>query len=229
VTADRAAVLVSGGMDSVAALCWARGVYHELLAVLIDYGQPARDQELFRAALACKDLGVRALRLAIADSLPRGRGLLRRVEDDDCKQEGLSPAFVPGRNAIFAMAAAAHAAVLFPKGCIDVVLGCNAQDARRFPDCRSRATLAMTELASAALARDVVVITPWYTFDKAAILREIKPADRDLVSTTWSCYRAEGPCGRCSACVLRRDAFEAVGWPDRSAQAALAVDWPSCR
>ena len=40
-----AAVLLSGGMDSVAALYWTVQTYPKVLAILFDYGQPNRDQE----------------------------------------------------------------------------------------------------------------------------------------------------------------------------------------
>ena len=219
--------LVSGGMDSIAALCWAKRTYRDVLAVLFDYGQPNRDQELTRAGAACEALGVTRLGIAVADSLPRGKGILNRVEDHDGREDGASPAIVPGRNILFAVSAAAHAAVHFPNGNIALVLGCNAQDARRFPDCHSMAIKAMGECIRVAIAREIQVVAPWITGTKGQMLAALPLEDRDLVATSWSCYRGKGPCGKCSACVLRAEAFAAVGLEDRCAEVRMTGGDPA--
>jgi 7-cyano-7-deazaguanine synthase len=233
---DQAAVLVSGGMDSIAALMWARHTYKNLLAVLFDYGQPNRDNELIAAGRTANELGIPRLLIAVADSLPRpilaaagaipagplpARGILRKVEDHDGRAEGLSPAFVPGRNIFFVTSAAAHAAVHFPNGNIDVVIGCNKQDAQRFPDCTMRAMLKLGEALRVAIAREIGVSTPWIDHTKAEILKALKPEDLPHVARSWSCYRNDGPCGTCSACVLRKEAFEAAGLEDQCKRAQM--------
>lgn len=211
-------VLLSGGLDSTAALMWARPRYERLLAVMFDYGQPNRDQELSAAHRVAESYSVPRLRIAVADSLPRG-GLLRGVQDDDSRTDGLSPAFVPGRNLVFLTCAAAHASVMFPVGNLDLIIGANGQDAARFPDCRPGALAKLGEALRHGVARQVEIITPWAGMTKTEILASFAAdeSSRAACAASWSCYRGDGPCGRCGACAQRRDAFEASGNEDRCA------------
>lgn len=58
VSKNQACILLSGGLDSTAALCWATRARPEVRAIGFDYGQPHRDQELFAARSAAEALGV---------------------------------------------------------------------------------------------------------------------------------------------------------------------------
>lgn len=217
-----AIVCLSGGMDSTAALMWARRRYPRVLAVLFDYGQPNRDQELPYAGHVCVRFGIQRTCIMLGESVPRGRGILHHIEEHDGREDGQSPATVTGRNGIFAVSAAAHGAEFFPNGNIVLVFGCNAQDARRFPDCHPSFFLKLGELLRTAIAREIQVVAPWITSTKAQILEEVRgygdePA-LDAVRKSWSCYRADGPCGRCSACCLRTDGFRTAGMADECAR-----------
>ncbi len=223
----QAIVLVSGGMDSCAALCWSRRQYRDVLAVMFDYGQPNRDQELTAGGKLCVELGVTRLLLVLADGLPRGKGILHHVEDHDGREDGSSPAIVPGRNLLFATSAAAHGSVHFSNGNLALILACNKQDARRFPDCRPDSLIAMTSALQRCLAREIQVVSPWNDRSKTQILQQLSPEDRARVARSWSCYRAVGPCGTCSACVLRNEAFAAVGLVDESAMVNMTGGDPS--
>jgi 7-cyano-7-deazaguanine synthase len=210
----QAVVLLSGGMDSVAALCWAKRKYETVVAMMFDYGQPNRDQEIPIGGIIARDLGIERLVLVIADSLPRGAGILQGVVDHDGREDGTSPAFVPGRNLVFLICAASHGALRFPNGAFDVVIGANAQDAKRFPDCRGGAFAKMSETLRHGLGRDITIVAPWIDRTKTQILAELTAEDWPYVARSWSCYRGKGPCGTCSACVLRREALVAHGVDD---------------
>lgn len=220
-----AAVLLSGGMDSTAALWWAKERYERVAALLFDYGQPNRDHELAAAYRAAEDAGTHLnLRFALADTLPRGRGLLAGVRDHDEAHQGISPAFVPGRNLVMLTIAAAHACVMFPNGNIDLVIGACKEDAAGFPDCRAPTLAKLGEALRAGNARQIEVVAPWLNATKETILATvgtISPQALESVSRSWSCYRADGPCGACSACVLRVRAFAAAGIEDRCARAVM--------
>jgi len=211
-----AVVLLSGGFDSVAALYWAKQnkAYSSVLACMFDYGQPNRDQELSIAGTIALELGVERICLVVADSLPRGAGILRSVEDDDGREDGVSPAFVPGRNLVFLTCAAAHAAVRFKNGPIALVIGANGTDARRFPDCHVGAFAKLAEALRHGVGREIVIASPWIDRTKEQVLSSLDDTGRALVARSWSCYRGKGPCGRCSACVLRAAAFQACGMAD---------------
>jgi 7-cyano-7-deazaguanine synthase len=88
-----------------------------------------------------------------------------------------------------------------------VAIGCNADDAADFPDCRP-AHLALQE----ALAREagIALLYPYVTFTKATIVA-IGLGVRAPLDATWSCYLGgEWPCGECDACRARVDAFRGV-------------------
>jgi 7-cyano-7-deazaguanine synthase len=212
----QAIVLLSGGLDSTAALLWARGQYKEVHAVMFDYGQPNRDQELTAAGRACTRLGISRSMHVLADALPRS-GILAKVVDHDGREDGSSPAIVHGRNALFAVSASAHGSLRFPNGNMALVLGCNAQDARRFPDCHPVAMLRLGEMLRVCIAREIQIVVPWIDRTKEQMLRGfVGDAEAtDILLQSWSCYRDVGPCGTCSACVLRHEAIVKVGLADR--------------
>lgn len=231
---NQAIVLLSGGMDSVAAMHWAKPRYSKLLAILFDYGQKNRDQELTAGGMLAREEGIPTLSLALADALPRGRGILHAIEDHDGLTHGLSPAFVPGRNAVFITSGASHGSVYFSNGTFDVVVGCNGQDAPRFPDCSAGGLAKLAQGLRHCLAREIHVVAPFVDKTKEqmlASLRELSPLQSALalnaVARSWSCYHNVGPCGRCSACVLRADAFAAVGIADKCVSKVLSGGDPA--
>ena len=135
---NQAAVLVSGGMDSVAALHWAKERYPELLAISYDYGQKNRDAELTVAQRECEALGVTMLRerlLAFSTT-----GILGKTIPAH-REHGTSPAMNVGRNPLLFTYAVTHACQHFPNGNLDLVIGCNIEDRVAFPDCHRRAEL----------------------------------------------------------------------------------------
>jgi 7-cyano-7-deazaguanine synthase len=225
---NQAVVLLSGGMDSCAALCWARGQYKSLLAIMFDYGQSNRDQELSAAGRLCEELGVENLSLVTGDTIPRGLGILgKTIPDHDGRDDGTSPNVVPNRNGILANSAAAHAARYFPNGNLALVLGCNMQDAKRYPDCHPASLTRLTEALRHTVAREIQVVVPWIDRTKTQILQALGAEDRAHVARSWSCYRGDGPCHRCSACALREEAFAAVGLLDQSVAVALSGGDPA--
>lgn len=217
----QALVLLSGGMDSVAVMHWAKSRYSNLVAVLFDYGQPNRDQELAAAGILAGEAGIPRVGVVLADALPRGRGILKSVVDHDGLEDGISPAFVPGRNLLFITSAAAHGSVHFPNGNFDIVVGANGQDARRFPDCSHGAFIKLSQALRHGVAREINIVAPFVDRTKEQILRSLDVAALEAVARSWSCYRNHGPCGTCSPCVLRAAAFAAVGITDQCKEASL--------
>jgi 7-cyano-7-deazaguanine synthase len=210
-------VLLSGGLDSSAALVWAQVRYSELRAVTFSYGQPSRYRELAAAKRIALARGVQWTELALSDALMPRAGLLRGVDASATPRfGGVDREFVPGRNLLFATLAAAHASLWFPSGNIDLILGACAEDQSGFPDCRPT-TLAMLSAALCmGTGRQIGIRTPWADRTKSEILYAIQPDAEALalVCSSWSCYCGEGPCGTCGACVKRADGFAARGIPD---------------
>ena len=205
-------VLLSGGMDSVAALHWARARHHNLDAVFFDYGQANRDAEIVAATRAARALEVPFDQYAILEAV-RGHQALKPAPMGT-GSTGVSLAFLPARNAVFLSCAAAHAAKRYGGQRVHLVVGCNKTDAERFPDCRSdflSATSQMLTFALADVVRSVDVIPPWIARTKADVLRWAKAHDVvDAIEASVSCY-AGTDCGACDACATRAAAFAEVG------------------
>ena len=211
-----AVVLLSGGMDSTAAMCWAVRRYTDVRALGIDYGQPNRDAEITAARRAADELGVPYVGLAIADALRPSRpaGIMGEVPDAGVSC-GIDKAFVPGRNLLLATVAAAHACTWWPDA-FDMIMGACADDQGTFPDCKPTCLAQLALALQMGCMRSIMIKTPWADMTKRNILYAVQPDAQafDLVRRSWSCYRTAGPCGTCGACVKRADAFAAVGVED---------------
>jgi 7-cyano-7-deazaguanine synthase len=176
-------VLFSGGLDSAVVLASCVAAGDEVLAVGFDYGQP-HAIELDRAAFIARGMNVPYEEVELP-AMP--------LADD---------VVFAGRNMVMAAAAIsiAHA-----RGFDRIALGCNADDHRRFRDCRRDFWSAMRR---AARAYDVGISAPLLRSSKRAIVRRAKALGVP-VEQTWSCYEPRGgePCGECLACKLRKAAL----------------------
>ena len=206
----RSIVLLSGGLDSVAALHWSLERY-PTEALSFHYGQPNRDAETAAAGVIAKRRGVHLETFALCDAIHGGRGL--RVAEPGVDAAGVSRSNMAGRNMSFLSIAAAHGARRHPGARLRLVIGCNADDAERFPDCRADflgAASAVLALALRGIVEDVSVEAPWARLRKGAIVRQAKPAALEDIATSVSCY-AGTACGTCDACTLRARAFADAG------------------
>lgn len=216
---SNAVVLLSGGLDSTAALAWAMQRYQDVRALGVDYGQPNRDAEITAARRAADELGVPYVGIAVADALRPAKpvGLMAGVPQAGTVV-GLDRAFVPGRNLLLATIAAAHACTWWPDA-FDIVMGACAEDQGAFPDCMPT-TLAQLALAlQMGCMRSIMIRTPWADKTKRDILYAVQPREKvfDVVRRSWSCYASKGPCGACGACLKRTAAFESLGVEDLTA------------
>lgn len=199
-------VLHSGGLDSTLCLVMAMQAGHEVLSLGIDYGQRHRI-ELEYAAAQCRKYSVerRVLRVEWdkpTRHMPTGRSL-------DEIRVGVSPAFLPARNAVFLSLASAEAAGI---GAGEVWIGVNAIDFSGYPDCRPEFINAFKAMINAAIPGGPQIVAPILQMSKPQIATEahrrgLAPGD------TWSCYRPsftrEGirPCEECDACILHVHAW----------------------
>lgn len=209
-------ILLSGGLDS--AVCLA--IYHqdyEIHALSLAYGQRHRI-ELDRARQLCDYYDVfcrMQLRVPLftitQKPLISGRGLPEHRTREE-RSEGISPAFLPGRNALFLVYAMAYAAEVEAKA---IVLGASAEDAHGFPDCRRAFFLAAEKMWIEATTQKVEIVTPLLYDSKKRILEKAIQLDVPL-HMTHTCYRPNMyvACGGCDACKIRLEAFEALGRKD---------------
>jgi 7-cyano-7-deazaguanine synthase len=220
--ADRAVVLLSGGLDSATCLALAQHQGLDVCALTVDYGQRHR-VEIDRArALArarsvqdhlvvrvdLRELGGSALTASIA--VPKDRAL-------DAPEIPIT--YVPARNAILLSLALGCAEVLVAS---EIHIGVTAVDSSGYPDCRPEFIAAFQALADqatrAAVAegRPIRVRTPLISWGKADIIRTGLKLGLDY-SLTHSCYDPSPEalaCGHCDACRLRLRGFAQAGVPD---------------
>lgn len=217
--ATRAVVLLSGGLDSATALAWARGQGYQCHALSVAYGQ-RHDAELAAAARVARALGAAAHRVMHVDLGSLGGSALTdtAIAVPEHGGAGIPVTYVPARNTVLLALALAWAEVL---GAQAIVIGVNAVDYSGYPDCRPEFIAAFGQLARLATRAGVEgqalkVLAPLQNMSKAEIVREGVRLGVDYAETV-SCYQADGEgraCGRCDACRLRRQGFEAAGVPD---------------
>lgn len=222
--AERAVVLLSGGLDSATTLAVARHEGYATYALTIRYGQRhAVEAEAARrvaAALgaarhAFLDIDLRQFGgSALTDDIAVPRG--RTAEE---MAESIPVTYVPARNTVFLALALAWAETL---GAFDLFIGVNALDYSGYPDCRPAFIAAFEGLANLATRAGVEgegrfrIHAPLINMTKAEIIRLGLSLGVDY-SLTHSCYDplADGTaCGECDSCQLRRRGFREAGIED---------------
>lgn len=216
VSAQRAVVLLSGGMDScVCAALAARD--HDAAALHISYGQRTEERER-RAFLAiCDRLGIRH-RLVVRNEALRAIGGSALTDPAIAVPESgvighdIPVTYVPFRNAHFLAAAVSWAEVLEAS---KVYIGAVEQDSSGYPDCRPAYYEAFNRVVKAGTKEGKIeIVTPLIAMRKSGIVRLGLELGAPL-DLTWSCYSREGrACGVCDSCVLRLKAFQEAGAED---------------
>ena len=218
-SAARAVVLVSGGLDSATALAVARGRGYECYALSVAYGQ-RHEAELAAAVRVAAALGAHEHRVMQVDLAGIGGSALtdRSIAVPETPSEGIPVTYVPARNTIMLSLALGWAEVL---GAAHIFIGVNSLDYSGYPDCRPEYVEAFAHLARLATkagveGRPCRIEAPLIAWTKERIIREGIALGVDY-GMTVSCYQADAggrACGRCDSCRLRRAGFEAAGIAD---------------
>jgi 7-cyano-7-deazaguanine synthase len=219
VSAPRAVVLVSGGLDSATTLAIARADGRACYALSFDYGQRHRI-ELEAARRVAAAGGAVEHRIMRIDTAGIGGSALTdpAIAVPETGGEGIPVTYVPARNTVFLALALGWAEVL---GAAEIYLGVNAVDYSGYPDCRPEFIAAFERLANLATragveGRPFAIKAPLLALTKADIVRRGVALGVDL-GLTVSCYQPDAAgraCGRCDSCRLRRAGFAAAGVTD---------------
>lgn len=219
-TPQNAVVLLSGGLDSVTCLYWAKANYANVTAVSFNYGQ-RHNSELN----AAKKIAVTAQvnhRIIDIDLAQLGGSALTDASlvvpnakqtdfSDNQHNDSIPITYVPARNTIFLSYALALAEVTQSNA---IVIGVNAVDYSGYPDCRPEYIAAFEKMANLATKAGVMgnhlhIATPLLHLSKAAIIKLGVSLGVDYALTV-SCYRADSEgraCGHCDSCYLRQQGF----------------------
>ena len=225
-TDDSALVLFSGGQDSATCLAWSLDRYACVETIGFAYGQRHAVELACRAPLrdSMAAMGVWGARLGADHIVDMGASLsgigataLTSTAKITLTAEGLPSTFVPGRNLLFLVYAAA---IAFRRGLRRIVAGMCETDYSGYPDCRDDTIKAMQLALNLGMNRRFVLETPLMWIDKAATWQMAQQLGGEalvelIMEHSHSCYLGERThrhawgygCGNCPACDLR-----AAGW-----------------
>lgn len=227
-TLSRALVLFSGGQDSATCLAWALARYDHVETVGFHYGQRHAVEMSARQDVR------QAFHEQFAQWAPRlgpdhvlDLGALGEISETamtrdtaiEIGENGLPTTFVPGRNLMFLVMAAALA---YRRGVAVLVGGMCETDFSGYPDCRRETLDAQMGAITLGMEKKLILETPLMALTKAQSwgLAEQLGADKlvAIIRThTHTCYRGVRDrlhewgygCGECPACKLREQ-----GWTD---------------
>ncbi|HEY8385029.1 MAG TPA: 7-cyano-7-deazaguanine synthase QueC [Porticoccaceae bacterium] len=217
--AEKAVVLVSGGLDSATVLAIARSQGKACYTLSFDYGQRHR-AELVASDRVSEALGAvehKTVHINL-DSIGGSALTDKAIAVPEEETQGIPITYVPARNTVFLSIALGWAEVLDAS---DIYIGVNAVDYSGYPDCRPAFIDAFENMANLATkagveGRPLRIHAPLMDMTKGDIIRAGHALGVDY-SLTVSCYQAtdEGyACGRCDSCRLRRQGFVEAGIAD---------------
>lgn len=227
---ESAVVLLSGGLDSVTCLYWAKARYAAVTAVSFDYGQ-RHSSELIAAKNIAQSAGVdhRIIDIDIAQLggssltdhsmiIPDGNAEKFSAKDEISANHAIPNTYVPARNTIFLSYALAVAEVTDAR---HIVIGVSSVDYSGYPDCRPEYIKAFEQLANLAtksgvMGQHLTIQTPLQQLSKAKTIELGLSLGIDYAQTI-SCYSADSQglaCGVCDSCTLRRQGFVQAGVTD---------------
>ncbi|MFN3149422.1 7-cyano-7-deazaguanine synthase QueC [Bremerella sp.] len=202
--------VVSGGMDSATLLYHMLDAGHECWAISVDYGQ-RHVKELDYARQLCEGVGVphqvadlSAINPIFGNNSLSGREI--EVPEGHYAEESMKQTVVPNRNMILLSVAIAWAA---SNKCVAVAYGAHSGDHAIYPDCRPEFAEAMDAAARLCDWNPIELWRPFVHMDKGEIAKRGVELGVPY-EKTWTCYKGlERHCGKCGACVERKEAFAA--------------------
>ncbi len=208
-------VLLSGGMDSVAAFHDALATHEVVACLSFDYGAKHNAREIPFAELHAERHGIihHTIPLDFMNQLFKSDLLLSggEIPDGHYEEESMKQTVVPFRNGIMLAIATGYAESIGAQG---LVIAAHSGDHAIYPDCRETFMQGMATAMREGTYEKIELIRPFIAMDKAGIARRGAELGIDF-SETWSCYKGgEVHCGTCGTCVERREAFILAGIND---------------
>lgn len=204
---DSAVLCLSGGMDSSILLVESLERGLQIQALSFCYGSKHNQQEIDCAKSLCecyqvphdivdlKDIG----RLFSSSLLLGGSD----IPEGSYNAQNMKATVVPFRNAVMLSVAVGYAESL---GFQNVFIASHAGDHRVYPDCRPEFNAAFAQAALLGTDTEVKVQVPFSHLSKTQIA--LRAPEDFPFELTYTCYRGEEiHCGRCAACLERKEAI----------------------
>jgi 7-cyano-7-deazaguanine synthase len=224
---NEALVLFSAGQDSATCLAWALSRYERVETIGFFYGQRHSVELVKRPVLLdgiaelSENWRSRLGEDVVVDLSGYGALAESALTADraiEMAENGLPTTFVPGRNLVFLVVAAAHA---FRRGISTLVGGMCETDYSGYPDCRRETIDAQERAISLGLGAPIRIETPLMRLSKAETWAFAHDLGGDVLIETiiehsHTCYEGDRTrrhawgygCGRCPACDLRAKGWE---------------------
>jgi 7-cyano-7-deazaguanine synthase len=223
--AQKAVVLLSGGMDSCVCAAIAREKHGAANIALLhaSYGQRTESREA-RAFREIADFYAVTQRLMVRLDHFRAIGGSALTDASIAVPENelgateshsseIPVTYVPFRNAHFLSVGVSWAEAI---GARAIYIGAVAEDSSGYPDCRPEYYRVFQELIRVGTRPEtqIEIVTPVIRLKKSEIIRKGSELGAPL-HLTWSCYQnEEEACGVCDSCLLRLRAFSDAGIAD---------------
>lgn len=223
-SARKAVVLLSGGLDSTTVVAIAREQGFSIYALSFDYGQ-SHKIELDAARRIVRKLGAQQHATVKIDLASFGGSALTtdkpipKNRSAEAIGTGIPVTYVPARNTVFLALALAWAESL---GATDIFIGVNALDYSGYPDCRPEFIAAFETMANLGTkigvedGKRIKIHTPLISMTKRQIIEAGLKLGIDYAMTI-TCYdpsEVGEACGECDACLLRLKGFSEAGVDD---------------
>ena len=214
---ERAIVLLSGGMDSLASAAMAREIHSQTFFLHVSYGQKSEERErhCFEKITDFYNIPRDRRKLVKAPFLKEVGG--SSLTDDSLavtpyRGSGIPVSYVPFRNTHLIAMAVSWAEV---RGAKFLYIGAVQEDSSGYPDCRPSYYEAYNKLIEEGTKEGSIrIVTPVIHMKKHAIIQKIIEL-KAPVELTYSCYaRNDKACGVCDSCALRLRGFQEAGLPD---------------
>jgi len=216
----KAVVLLSGGLDSLTCLVYAKSQGYEVYAISFDYGQKHRS-ELEAAKNITQHYAVHHKIVEIHALGQLGGSALTDDSitiQDFAGASSIPATYVPARNIVFLSIALGYAEIIAAEA---IFIGANAVDYSGYPDCRPEfikafQAVAKTGTKAGVEGQAIKIMTPIIDLKKSEIIKLGTTLGADY-SLSVSCYRADDQgraCGECDSCYFRKQGFVEAGVTD---------------
>ena len=217
---NKSIVLLSGGLDSLISLVYAKDEYNIELALTFDYGQRAVKKEIEAAKTIAEHFNIEHkviktpwLQEITETSLVNTSQDLPSLDSNELDNPELTlnsakNVWVPNRNGVFLNIAACFAdSMEFSH----IIFGANKEEGTTFPDNTQEFIDKINEAFEFSTLVKPKVFAPLINLNKTAIIELALEIEAPL-NLVRSCYTDEEKhCGKCESCLRLKRALEANG------------------
>lgn len=211
----KAIVSLSGGMDSTTVLAQAIEEGRDVLAFGFCYGSKHNQYENKAARDVADHYSVPFELIDFTDIASHFKSDLLKsggsIPEGHYEQDNMSKTVVPARNIIFA---SVLAGIAWSRDASEIWLGIHQGDHAIYPDCRPGFFHAMNVAVQEGTDYRVGLVAPFLSGSKTTIIKRGLEIGVPYAFTR-TCYKDQPvACGKCGACVERREAFANNGVTD---------------